>query len=237
MRVYKCDYTHLALSGNRSWAIIGLLSWPALVLLVVTACSPPTPSQTIVLGRELLREDFDDDFRWQSYRHPEQNVDFRVEDGVYRAQAWDGGFMWVLYDAEQHADIVLQVDTEQVSVDRNNAFGVMCRASPSDNGDGYYFLISGDGYFTIRAGTRDGVRDLIPWTATAAVQQDRSFNRLRAACIADYLVLWINGEFIVETRDSRFTQGYTALTAAVPNGVSVDVHFDALRIWQAHLAP
>lgn len=206
-------------------------------LLTIGACTPPAPSQMIALGDELLREEFDDGMRWQSYRHPERNVDFRVENGTYRAQAWDGGFMWVLYDAAQHTDVVIQVDTEQISDDRNNAYGLMCRASPTDNGDGYYFLISGDGYYTLRVGTRAGVNDLIPWTETPAIQQDRSINRLRVACIGDYLALWVNGVFIAETRDSRFTQGFTALTAAVPDAVSVDVRFDALRIWQARISP
>jgi hypothetical protein len=208
-----------------------------LVVLAFSGCAPPAPTQTIALGAVLLDEEFDQDTRWQSYRHPEQRVDFRVESGAYRAQAWDGGFMWALYDGAQHDDVVIQVDTEQVSDDRNNAYGVMCRASPTDNGDGYYFLISGDGYYTIRAGTRDGVRHIIPWTETEAVQQGRSINRLRIACIADYLALWVNGIFIAETRDSRFRRGFAALTAAAPEGVTVDIRFDGLRIWEGQFAP
>ncbi|MCS7070805.1 MAG: DUF1080 domain-containing protein [Anaerolinea sp.] len=207
------------------------------IVLLSSGCAPPTPTQTVALGTLLLNEAFDQDIRWQSYRHPEQRVDFRIEDGVYRAQAWDGGFMWVLYDAVQHDDVVIQVDTEQVSTDRNNAYGVLCRASPTDNGDGYYFLISGDGYYTIRAGTRDGIREIIPWTENAAIQQGRSINRLRIACIGDYLALWINGVFIAETHDSRFRRGFAALTAAAPEDVTVDVRFDALRIWEGQIAP
>lgn len=206
-----------------------------LLLIGASAACQPRPTQTIAMGDMLLEEDFSERFSWQNYADPAIQVDFRVEDGAYRAQARDGGFMWAL-NAQAHTNVVIQVDTQQLSEYANNAFGLVCRASPSKNGDGYYFMISGDGNYTLRRGSTDRVRALIPWTYSAAIQQGRSVNRVRAVCIDDYLALYVNGDFVAETRDDYFSRGYTGLTAAVPEGGDVDVTFDNLRIWSAEFA-
>lgn len=197
----------------------------------------PRPTEQVALGDVLLRESFDQPYAWERYANDQLGVDFRVEQGVYRAFAREGGFMWGL-NSTIHTDVVIQVDTEQLSTAKNNAYGVMCRASPSDNGDGYYFLISGDGYFTLRSGARGSVGALIEWTETGAIQQGQSINRIRAVCIGDYLALYVNGEFVGETRDTRYTRGYAGLVAAIPEGEGeVDIAFDALTIWSATLIP
>lgn len=214
------------------WRLSGLF------FLLLSGCVgttlPPAPPP-IALGDVLLDEDFSQPFRWQTYQQPTQNVDFRPENGVYRAQAWDGGFSWALHDAATYADVVMQVDTEQLSAAADNAYGVLCRASATDNGDGYYFFISGDGHYTIRVGTRAGINDLIPWMRSPAIQTGRAINRVRVACVGNWLALWVNGELIASTRDDRFTSGYLGLTAAVPDGGEVDVTFDAVRVWAGRL--
>lgn len=206
-----------------------------MVLVCVTACTPPQPTERIVLGEVLLEEDFSNPLTWEHYVDPNLNVDFRVEDGMYRARASDGGFIWAL-NAQMHSDVVIQVDTQQISEYANNAYGVMCRAAPANNGDGYYFMIGGDGAYTIRRGSLDRINALIEWSYTDAIQQGRSINRIRAVCIGDYLALYVNGQFVAEIRDSYFNRGYAGLTAAVPEGGEVDVTFDDLTITAASLA-
>lgn len=202
-----------------------------LIALAMTACQP-RPGEGIALGDVLLEEDFSQTYAWENYADPAIQVDFRVEDGVYRAQARDGGFMWAL-NATPHTNVAIQADTQQLSDYANNAYGIICRASPGKNGDGYYFMISGDGNYTLRRGSTDRVRALIPWTYSPAIQQGRSINRIRIVCVGDYLALYVNGDFVAETRDDYFSRGYTGLTAAVPEGGEVDVTFDNLRIWSA----
>lgn len=204
-------------------------------ILVCAACTPPQPTEHIVLGEVLLEEDFSNPQIWEHYVDPNLNVDFRVEDGMYRARASDGGFIWAL-NAQMHSDVVIQVDTQQISEYANNAYGVMCRAAPANNGDGYYFMIGGDGAYTIRRGSLDRINALIEWSYTDAIQQGRSINRIRAVCIGDYLALYVNGQFVAEIRDSYFNRGYAGLTAAVPEGGEVDVTFDDLTITAASLA-
>lgn len=206
-----------------------------LAILMFAACMPSQPTERIALSEVLVEEDFSDPTAWEHYIDPALNVDFHIEAGAYRAQARDGGFIWAL-NAQMHSDVTIQVDTQQLSEYANNAYGVMCRAAPANNGDGYYFMISGDGMYTLRRGSLDQVGALIEWTHSDAIQQGRSINRIRAVCIGDYLALYVNGQFVAETRDSYFRRGYAGLTAAVPEGGEVDVTFDQLTIWSAELA-
>ena len=211
------------------------LTWcGAVVALAVVAGCQARPSETVDVGETLQTVRFDHDFEWENYSNQEQKVEFAVENGAYHARAWDGGFMWTL-NSSVHTDVVIQADAEQLSDYADNAFGLMCRASPSNNGDGYFFFISGDGYFTLRRGASKEVLPIIPWTRTDAIQQGRGINRIRIVCVDDYLALYVNGQFVAEARDSLFASGYAGLTAAVPEGGEVDVRFDDLVIRAATL--
>lgn len=194
------------------------------------------PSEGYALGETVTRVEFNSPTDWEQYVHPDQKVDFQIVDGEYRAKAWDGGFMWVTHTPEIN-DSVIEVETTQLSDYRNNAYGVMCRAAPTDNSNGYYFLISGDGNYTIRRGAVDEVHALIPFTYSSAIRQDKGINRIRAVCIGDYLALYVNDIFVAETRDDYFHHGYTGLTAAVVKEGNVDIAFDDLTVWKASALP
>ena len=207
-----------------------------MVLLLLLAGCGAQPTERFALGETVMREDFTTSFAWEEYVNLDQKVDFQLQDGAYRARAWDGGFMWAI-KPPAHTDVVVEVETIQLSDDGSVAYGVMCRAAPTDNSDGYYFLIGGDGYYTIRRGSTDRIGALIPFTYSGAIRQGRGVNRVRAVCIGDYLALYVNGEFVAETRDDYFSRGYTGLAAGVVEGGDVDVAFDDLTVWAASLLP
>ncbi|MFQ3566008.1 MAG: hypothetical protein SNJ59_03325 [Aggregatilineales bacterium] len=203
------------------------------LLAALVACSA-RPTAQYVLGDLLLEEDFDRASAWEWYRDPSRSIDMRVQDGVYRAQAGAGTLMWAL-NAQMHTDVVIQVDTQRVSGDVINAHGLMCRASPSGNGNGYYFLISADGAYTIRRGAGDQVTPLVPWQTSRALNRGQVINRLRVVCIGDYLALYVNGEFVAEARDNRYHTGVAGLAVAAPNS-PIEVTFDRVIIWSAQFA-
>ena len=206
-----------------------------LAALVSAGCAA-NPTERFALGDVLQRIDFSQSFMWQQYVHPEQNVDFEIKNGDYEAKAWDGGFMWTI-QPPQETDTVVDVETTQLSDFDNNAYGVMCRALPTDNGDGYYFLISGDGQYTIRRGAVDNIKALIPFTPSSAITQDKGINKIRAVCIGDYLALYVNDQFVAETHDDYFKKGYTGLSVAVVKGGTADIVFDDLTVSAASLLP
>jgi hypothetical protein len=205
----------------------------ALIGLVV-GCAPQPSEQVTRQTPPLLREQFDQAYAWRPRLAEAYGIDFRVEGGAYRARSAQTGFVSGL-NADLHTDVVIEVETTQLSDERNNAYGVLCRASPNNDGDGYYFLISGDGYASIRRGVTERVEGLVDWAQTGSVNQDRGVNRIRAVCVGDYLALYVNDQFVAETRDRRYSEGYAGLTAAVAEGGTVDVAFDDLTIWAARL--
>lgn len=210
------------------------LWWGWLGVIVALVGCAARPTEQFLLGDALVREDFRQPYAWRERVGEEFGILFRVEDGAYRARSQQQGFIAGL-NGQRHTNVVIEVETTQLSDAINNAYGVMCRASGNNDGDGYYFLISGDGYFSVRRGMTERVDGLVDWTTTSAVNQFRGINRIRAVCIDDYLALYVNGQFLAEARDSRYTDGYAGLTAAVVRGGTVDIAFDDLTIWAARL--
>lgn len=212
----------------------GLLLLSVCVLVIAGCASQPT--EQVVVGDLLQRVDFSQSYMWQQYVHPEQKVDFEIKNGEYEAKAWDGGFMWTIQPPTQ-TDTVIDVVTTQLSDYRNNAYGVMCRALPTDNSDGYFFLISGDGQYTIRRGAVDNIHALIPFTPSSAIHQDKTSNKIRAVCVGDYLALYVNDSFVAETHDDYFKTGYTGLSVAVVKSGDADITFDDLTVSKGSLVP
>lgn len=204
----------------------------ALTLLMNRA---PQPTQTFRTGALLLDEPFDNPYAWETYRDARLDAYLRVEDGVYRAGIAREGFMWGL-NVEQHTDVVIEVETRQLSASDTNAYGVICRANPDAGGDGYYFLISGDGFWSIRRVARGEGRPLAQFDNGRTINRGQSINRLRAVCIGDYLALYINDVFAGEARDDLFSSGFAGLVVATIDDIPADVAFDQLRIREGRLA-
>lgn len=204
-----------------------------LVLVMATAVACGGASQEYVLGETLLQESFAEPGAWETF--VEGDMDLQVNDGVYRMQTGDGGYIWGLNE-DEHTDVVIEVTTEQSSTFENNAYGVMCRADTTNNGDGYYFMISGDGYYTIAKGEGDSVNPLVEWTQNTAVNQGQASNTIRAVCVGSYLAIYVNDKFLAEVEDSSYASGFTGLAAAAFEGGNIDVSFDNLTISAASLS-
>lgn len=114
--------------------------------------------------------------------------------------------------------------------------GVMCRANAA--GDGYYFLLSSSGRVSIQKAL-PGAPDLEPlvdWTEHPAIEPLEAGNTLYAACVADYLALYVNGEFAAQARDDDINSGAVGVTLAgsTDNGSApVRALFDDVTVWEA----
>ena len=214
------------------------VQWGLAVLLVVmvAGCKPRTPDERLFRTGDVLADvAFDDAYEWENYANEQNGLWMGIEGGMYRLLLAHPGYVWAL-NAQYHDNVSIETQTSQLSADNNNAYGLMCRAEPSNTGHGYFFLISGDGYFSIRKGTADGAKPLVEFTTTGAVHQGRSLNTLRALCIDDYLALYVNDTFVGAAYDDAYRRGFAGLAAAVPEKGSIEVTFDYVRIVQASLA-
>lgn len=173
-------------------------------------------------------ETFDNKSAWEQYSNAD-GVELGVENGVYRAYTMSPGYVWGL-NQQQHRDVILEVDVTPMTPNFQNGYGVMCRAD--SDGDGYYFMMNPDGYFSIQMGDRTGIHALVDWKRSKAIKPDIDRNTIRAVCAGDYLAMYINNTFVAEVNDSTYTAGYTGLSVAAGDNSDVDAAFDNLAIYE-----
>lgn len=192
---------------------------------------PTEPSQPPPLGEVLFQDDFEDpNSGWEVASYTEAAVGYG--DGYYFVRGeTDGIMMWgVAY--QDFADVVIDVDTTQAEgpANNNNGYGVFCRVQPGQYGDGYAFLISGDGYYGIWRVVQGDHQALIQWTRSAVVNQGNATNHLRAVCDGSRLAFYVNGQLMGETTDTLYTSGDIALAAGSLEPEPTEIHFDNLVI-------
>ena len=182
---------------------------------------------------ELLVEDaFDTGDRWRRYDNSRDLfLGFRA--GAYRLDFSGRKYVWTQRVGE-FENVVIEAEAAQVSDYNHNAYGLACRLDPANSGRGYFFLISGDGYASIRWSNGRSLEPIVSAAPSDRIRRGRASNRIRVVCIDDYLALWVNGEFVAEARDRRAADGEVGL-AGVMNyaGQRLTVDFDDVKVWRA----
>jgi len=185
----------------------------------------------------VLEIEFDDEDDWEFYEDDTGSVEVDDRDEVYVIQDdWseDRAYLWG-QDPEGRifGNIVIQVETEQLSNEDNNGYGVMCRADPSNNGYGYIFYISGDGFAVIYRSDEDGVEQIFEWEANDAINQGEDENELIIVCVDEYLGFFVNGELVGEAEDDVFDEGVIAFAASTfEEDEEIEVAYDNLLVWE-----
>lgn len=129
-------------------------------------------------------------------------------------------------------DVRLEVDAYKVGGERDNRFGLICRAVDDDSF--YIFIISSDGYYGI--GLIDGQEyQLLGAEAlqpSDAIRLGSASNHIRADCVGDTLTLTVNGVQLAQVQDSRFSSGDVGLIAGTYNTPGTDIRFDDFVVYQ-----
>jgi hypothetical protein len=199
-----------------------------LFAFLLGACSGG-PSQPVTRGALLIEDDFNAPGQWDTADVPAATVE--IADGVFHFDAEAGRYIFSV-DYRTQIDTVTEATARLWSEDASNGFGIICRANA--DGEGYYFLIGGDGSGTIRRSAGREVKALAAWTQTGAVITGGAQNRIRAVCDGDYLALYVNDQFVAEARDSLYGSGYTGFVVVTTRERQrVEVDFDALRVYAA----
>lgn len=182
---------------------------------------------------ELLVEDgFERGDNWRQYK-TEAGLFLGARAGVFRIDFSGRQYVWSQREGE-FENVVIEAQAAQKSDYQHNAYGLACRLDAGNNGRGYFFLISGDGYASIRWSNGRSLEPIVSAAPSRHIRRGRASNRLRAVCIDDYLALWVNGEFVAGARDGRAARGAAGL-AGVMNyaGKRLTVDFDDLKVWRA----
>jgi hypothetical protein len=211
--------------------VIALIAYP---VLAEPDLSVLLPGMTTIQADLVLTETFDYEDTWEQYSSP-SGVELGVENGVYRAYTMSAGYVWGLNE-QSHTDVILEVEATPLTIHYENGFGVMCRADTRNNGDGYYFMITGTGYYSIRIGDGDEVRPLVDWQQSDAIHAEIDTNRIRAICVGSTLAMYVNGELLAVTVDDVYASGYAGMSVTAADESDIDVAFDNLAIYQVTLS-
>jgi hypothetical protein len=216
--------------------------WLALVFLfaVLSACTSqlaaPSPTQRIYLTDPRAHYRFEDGAEgWTTFVAARDQALFRVRNGALEgAVTPDTGFIWSL-SGTAHRDAVIRAAVRQTEGESGSAYGLMCRADSS--GNGYYFLITSSGHFTIRSATpvQNNPVPLVDWQHSDAIRQGDEANELQAICVGDYLSFSVNGRFLAEVRDDSHASGELGVALGASQH-TVWAQFDDIIVREAGIA-
>ncbi len=184
----------------------------------------------------ILEEEFRDEDDWVSGSTDNYTAGVDEGDEVYVIDLEHDenlNLVWA-QDYRILGNVVAKVDTEQLSDELDNGYGLMCRADPSNNGDGYRFLISGDGYASIGMRLDGEFESLADWTLIDdVINMGEDENEMVIVCVDDYLALYANGELLLEAEDDTFNEGVVSLVALIfAEDEDIEIAFDNLHIWE-----
>lgn len=189
-------------------------------------------SQAVSPGDLLADERFNNNTTWEDFQGDHSSG--AVVNGAYQMQADENYFVFEI-DQDDHTDVIIEVDTQQLSKSLVNSYGVMCRADSEYSGAGYYFWITGDGYYAIQkhTGKSGDFETLVEWAQSKFINQGRDSNHITAVCAGDYLALYVGENLLAETTDRTYRQGRAGLTVSAYDDGSASVAFDNLLVWEA----
>jgi hypothetical protein len=194
----------------------------------VQATARPT-SAASATGAQTIYENFtSDDGMWALSDDDYGKASF--ENGAFVVTALQKSqTMWSSY-SDNFNDVKIEVDAKALNgtFNNNNGFGVDCRVQ--ENGDGYSFQISSDGYYAlVKFADTDG-SELVDWTQSDAIAQGEFTNHISVLCQGSTLELWVNNVFLTSITDDEFTSGSISLSATTFSDSPTSVSFDNLEI-------
>lgn len=203
----------------------------ALVLMVLLAgCGLPSLDQNasaaVQSGNILFKDDFSDPSSgWETWNEPSGSM-VAYQNGGLRIYIAEKQYDFWSRPGKRVSDVRLEVDAIKLGGPDDNDFGVICRYQDRDNF--YAFLASSDGYAGILK-VKDGKYMIISgpqMTYSEAIRKGAAQNHLRADCNGENLILYANGQIILEVQDQEFKTGEIGLIAGTGETAGTDLYFD-----------
>jgi hypothetical protein len=197
--------------------------------LTPTPSETPTPTEN---PEAIFTDDFSDTSGWYKYQEDDYGFLY-ADDGYHIYNNVLGAAYWSIL-AREYTRVGLEVDGTRLAGPDDGYYGVVCRFA--DDGDNYYALVISDNGFYGIAMMEDGEFDFLDTGTDEAGIIHRgmeSTNRVRGDCAGNRLVLYANGQQLLETWDDTFSTGDIGLIAGNRlSGDGVDVLFDNFAILQ-----
>lgn len=119
-----------------------------------------------------------------------------------------------------------------VSGPQSNRMGLICRLKNDKNF--YFFVISADGYYGIGK-MKDGKTSLLTgdqMQPSTSILTGSQVNRLRADCVGDLLIFYVNDVLISSAKDDDFSAGDVGILAGSFDQTGSDIYFDNFVVYK-----
>ena len=203
------------------------------LFLILIGCQLPSLASSFFetpSGAVLYQDNFSDPSGgWENYYDGEQGT-LDYFDGYYRIQVLGDHQMLSTGPGLNFSDTRLEADMIKVIGLSDDVFGLVCRAKDPENY--YFFVISSDGYYGIGK-MIGGVQSMIDspgMLPSEVISRGKMKNHLRADCLAEQLVLYVNGQELASVKDVDLTSGDVGLLAGTLEDTENVVLFDNFSV-------
>jgi len=253
---YAYNYQSVQLSEERATMVRRSLIGLMVVIIVGIAgfallqSDDDESSRNIEAGELLDSVTFDEAGQWEegeyvAYRPNTDEVISRttltIQNGHYEMtyETADPSFTLGLGGerVKPAANVIIDVNTEQLSGADDNLYGVVCRLTVNEAGrptGGYAVLISGDGHYGIAQLRSTNLEFILDWHQSDVIKQGQAQNTIRAVCVDDYVGIYVDGQFLGEVNDvSNQSEGQVALIVGTNRDQKTHIAFDDLAVRSA----
>ena len=216
---------------NKKWAVAAAV---LLVILlgvgwgVTTFFGGRPPRATPMPEAELpWGDDFSQLGVWQAESDAAAQVG--TQDGVMRIYVAAPNQLAWSSAGREFSDFYLAVEATQFAGPDDNEYGVLVRMQDPDHF--YRFSISGDGYYMVSKYDGETWEPLNgDWTLSDSIHTGTATNLLEVICQGATMTFLVNGEQLVQVKDTDYSRGNVGLYAGSFFEPGVEVHFDNLRV-------
>jgi hypothetical protein len=140
--------------------------------------------------------------------------------------------VWATIKQQFAGDIRVEVDATKAGGPDDNDFGLVCHFL--DDNNFHYFLISSDGYQVIGRYLKGESTFLSSdkMQLSDAVRKGSTTNQIRADCIGETLLLYVNNQMVASTTDTALTGGTVGMIVGTFDEGGVDILFDNFVVYQ-----
>ncbi len=209
-------------------------SWLALTLLLFTtqACAVFSWVDVFVPpGGVLYQDKFSDPTSgWGSLTTNTGQANY--DDGTYHIQVSAPNVNLWSHPGLDFTNVRVEADVYSPSGPLQNRMGVVCRLMDDQNF--YFFVIGTDGYYAIGK-VRNGNLSLLSaaqMQQSAAIHTGAEPNHVRGDCVANLLILYVNGQLVASAVDSDLPHGDVGLLAGTFAQPGANVYFDNFFVYK-----
>jgi hypothetical protein len=221
--------------GYNSTTVKPLSFLIALVLVSTLACSTTSLTETLVPSGSVLYQDIFSNPKsgWGELADKADEAGAAgYANGAYRIVVTQPNVNLWSHPGMDFATIHEEVSLMAPDGPQANRMGLICRLK--DDKSFYFFVISADGFYGIGK-MKDGATSLLTgdkMQKNDAILTGTQINRLRADCVGNLLILYVNNVLVGSAMDNDFTSGDVGILAGTFDEPGVDVYFDNFVVYK-----